>query len=151
LVNPVPVNVVREMGADFVIAVNLNRGVVRGEGPPKPTSEPPPPDRDAPTTDARNRISQALATRMARVKRPVLDQLSRWRSRDPLPSIFDVMITSIGIMETRITMTRLEREPPDLLIEPRVGHLRSMEFHRAGEAILEGYREATHRLAGLST
>lgn len=151
LVNPVPVNVVRELGAEFVIAVNLNRGVVRGGSPPEPAIEPPPPDRDAPTTEARNRISRALATRMARVKRPVLDQLGRWRSRDPLPSIFDVMITSIGIMETRITMTRLEREPPDLLIEPRVGHLRSMEFHRAGEAILEGYREATHRLAGLST
>ncbi|MDH3291706.1 MAG: patatin-like phospholipase family protein [Gemmatimonadota bacterium] len=151
LVNPVPVNVLRAMGADFVIAVDLNHGVVGGRvyrgraAPPAPE----PPVRDVPVTDVKSRIARALHTRMARVGLPALAQIKRWRSREQLPSIFDVMTTSISIMETFITTTRLDADPPDLLIQPKLGHIRSMEFHRAGEAILEGYREAKERLANL--
>jgi NTE family protein len=60
------------------------------------------------------------------------------------------MTTSIAIMEGLITTARLQADPPDLLIQPKVGHLRSLEFHRAGEAIAEGFREAKDRLAGIS-
>lgn len=149
LVNPVPVNVLREMGADFVIAVDLSHRVVGGrfsrEVPAPPREE----EQDTRVTELKNRIAQALSARMARVRVPALDQIRRWRSRQPLPSIFDVMTTSISIMETLITTARLRADPPDLLIQPKVGHLRSLEFHRAGEAIAEGYREAAHRLGGM--
>jgi NTE family protein len=37
-------------------------------------------------------------------------------------------------------------EPPDLLVAPRVAHLRLLEFHRAKEAIEEG-RSAVERVA----
>jgi NTE family protein len=146
LVNPVPVNVLRDMGADFVIAVDLNRGVVGERASRGRATALEPPVRDAPVTEIKSRISRALHTRMARVGGPALAQIKRWRSREQLPSIFDVMTTSINIMETFITTTRLDADPPDLLIQPKVGHIRSMEFHRAGEAILEGYREAKERL-----
>jgi len=147
LVNPVPVSVLREMGADFVIAVDLNHGVVGGR-PSRGTIAPPEPaPPDTRVTEIKNRIAQALNTRMARVRLPALDQIRRWRSRQPLPSIFDVMTTSINIMGGLITTARLQADPPDLLIQPKVAHLRSLEFHRAGEAIAEGYREAADRLA----
>ena len=150
LVNPVPVNVLRSMGADFVIAVDLNHGVVGGRVSRGRAAPPAPPVRDVPVTEIKSRIARALHTQMARMGLPALDQIKRWRSREQLPSIFDVMATSISIMETLITTSRLDADPPDLLIQPKVGHIRSMEFHRAGEAILEGYREAKERLTGLS-
>ena len=147
LVNPVPVNVLREMGADFVIAVDLNHGVV-GSRPSRELAAPGEASpRDTRVAEIKNRIAQALNARMARVRVPALDQIRRWRNRQPLPSIFDVMTASISIMGGLITTARLEADPPDLLIQPKVGHLRLLEFHRAGEAIAEGYREAADRLA----
>lgn len=146
LVNPVPVNVLRDMGAEFVIAVDLSHGVVGRKMARDRTAPPKPAARESRVTEARNRIARALRTRMARVGLPALDQITRWRSRERLPSIFDVMITSLNIMEAFITKSRLEADPPDLLIQPKVGHIRSLEFHRAEEAIAEGYREARERL-----
>jgi NTE family protein len=148
LVNPVPVNVLREMGADFVIAVDLSHGVVGSRTSREVPAPPRVEDPDTRVTEIKNRIAQALSARMARASFPALDQIRRWRSRQPLPSIFDVMTTSISIMETLITTARLQADPPDLLIQPKVGHLRSLEFHRAREAIAEGYREAADRLGG---
>jgi NTE family protein len=148
LVNPVPVNVLREMGADFVIAVDLSHGVVGSRTSREVPAPPRVEDPDTRVTEIKNRIAQALSARMERVSFPALDQIRRWRSRQPLPSIFDVMTTSISIMETLITTARLQADPPDLLIQPKVGHLRSLEFHRAREAIAEGYREAADRLGG---
>jgi NTE family protein len=46
---------------------------------------------------------------------------------------------SLYIMQVRITRARLAGDPPDILLTPRVGHIHLMEFHRASEAIEEGY------------
>ena len=61
--------------------------------------------------------------------------------KDPIPNILGVPVTSINIMETRITAIRLKIDPPNLLIQPKLGHLKFLEFHRAQEAILAGYKE----------
>ncbi|MFQ6047599.1 MAG: patatin-like phospholipase family protein [Gemmatimonadales bacterium] len=147
LVNPVPVNVLRDMGADFTVAVDLNRGVVGRKAPSQPAPSPGPPVPDTPATETKVRIAKALQRRFSRVGLPALPQIKRWRSREQLPSIFDVVTTSINIMETFITTTRLEQDRPDLLIQPKLGHMRWLDFHRAGEAIAEGYREARERLS----
>jgi NTE family protein len=62
------------------------------------------------------------------------------------PSLLDVLTSSIDIMQVRITRSRMAGEPPDLLVAPRVAHLRLLEFHRAKEAIEEG-RSAVERVA----
>jgi len=62
-------------------------------------------------------------------------------ARDPMPNIFEVLMTSINIMETQITATRLKADPPDVLIQPHLGHIRFLEFNRAEEAIVAGYEE----------
>jgi NTE family protein len=48
-------------------------------------------------------------------------------------------------MQDRITRSRLAGEPPDVAINPRVGHVGMLEFHRAAELIDEG-RAATERM-----
>jgi len=43
-------------------------------------------------------------------------------------------------MQVRITRARMAGDPPDVLIAPKLSQIRLLEFHRAGEAIEEGYR-----------
>jgi NTE family protein len=70
-----------------------------------------------------------------------------------LPSILDVLTTSIDIMQVRISRSRMAGEPPDLIVAPRLAHFRMLDFQRAGEAIQEGHRavqRVAHNLAELN-
>ena len=91
----------------------------------------------------------ALKSRTDMPDPTALAQLRRWKASDPVPNIFDVLVTSINIMETQITESRLQTDSPDLLIQPDLGHIRFLEFHRAEEAIAEGYREARTQVDAL--
>ena len=65
----------------------------------------------------------------------------------PEPGLFDVIAGSINIMQDRITHSRMAEDPPDILIEPKLGYIGLMEFDRAKETIQEG-NEATQRVKG---
>ena len=148
LVNPVPINVVREMGADFVIAVDLNhdsegrsgleRIKITGEAGANASSgdsgpaDRGPADKDAPV------LKGAPA-----LKDVALEQVRKWFVKDPeMPNIFEVLMASINIMESRITESNLIKSPADLLIRPNLGDVNFLEFHRAAEVIEEGLRAA---------
>ena len=60
--------------------------------------------------------------------------------------MLDVLASSINIMQVRIARSRMAGEPPDLIVAPRLAHLRLLDFHRAKEAIEEGHR-AVERVA----
>jgi NTE family protein len=67
-----------------------------------------------------------------------------------LPTLPEVLATSINIMQVRIARSRMAGEPPDVTVAPRLAHLRLLDFHRAKEAIEEGHRaveRAAHALA----
>jgi len=152
LVNPVPVSVVRDMGADFVIAVDLNHDIVgtkikkikrasaRSAG--RETGQP---------SAEKTKMLDALSKRVGILDRLGLAQARQWDAKDPLPNIFEVLLTSISIMENQITATKLKADPPSLLIRPNLGHIRFLEFNRAREAITEGYRETRSQLGALIT
>ena len=151
LVNPVPVSVVREMGADFVIAVDLNHDIIAKKGftqisIPDSSIRHSEKEGGQNSVETKSTIFEALNRRIRMVDFPALTQVRQWLVRDPLPNIFEVLMTSINIMETQITTSRLKTDPPDLLIRPNLGHLRFLEFNRAQEAIVEGYGEARARL-----
>ena len=140
LVNPVPVSVARAMGADFVIAVDLNHDIVMSrQAHPDRNSEP------------RSQLLTRLFDSLRTVNGPVLNQFSAWLQRDPLPGIFEVLLASIYIMQERITETTLQHDRPDILIRPPLGKVRFMEFDRAEEIIDIGYRCAVQQLAALPT
>ncbi|MDY0331510.1 MAG: patatin-like phospholipase family protein [Thiomonas sp.] len=150
LSNPVPVSVARAMGADRVIAVDLNHGVVQNQL--KRRSRPQRQDRSPPAqeTAARwvadyRRVMNELKSRLLEPGAPAKDQFARWAQRDePLPNMFEVLLASVNVMEMHITESRLRVEPPDLLIRPALGDIRFLEFGRAEESIQIGY-DATMR------
>jgi len=58
---------------------------------------------------------------------------------DP-PSVLDVLMDSLNIMQVRITQSRLAGEPADVVIRPRLPSMLAMEFHKGAEAMEEGRR-----------
>jgi NTE family protein len=132
LVNPVPVSLARAMGADMLIAVDLGSDILGRRLRPDPSSKAP---------------ESAIGDWMRRLQ----DHLGVPGQRPPgagpmMPSILDVLTTSIDIMQVRISRSRMVGEPPDLIVAPRLAHLHLLDFQRASEAIEEG-RRAVQRVA----
>ena len=65
-----------------------------------------------------------------------------------MPSMFNVFMTSLDIVEMRVARSRLAGEPADVLLTPLLPDFATMDFHRAAEAIEEG-RAAVARMAPL--
>jgi NTE family protein len=147
LINPVPVSAVRKMGADYVIAVDLNHDIIKKRSASRIDPVEPSLENVVDQSPAQKwKILHDLTHRVDEFSSPALSQVRRWLHKDPGPNIFDVLTTAINIMEMQITATKLATDPPDLLIQPRLGNIRFLEYHRAQEAIDEGYREATTQL-----
>jgi NTE family protein len=137
LVNPVPVSLARALGAELVIAVDLNTNLVGRHLRPRS----PAPPRNRPAADS---LAAAL---MQRLQAGLEGLPLPWReTEEQPPSLFDTLATSINIMQVQISRSRLAGEPPDVLVTPRLAHLGLLEFHRAREAIAEGRRavQAVH-------
>ena len=147
LVNPVPVSVARAMGADVVIAVDINADRL---APPPETIDSAPDRHDGePVSEWRQRLSAAINERLGGIDQKVKAQLNRWTRSESGPNIFDVLGNTVRIMEAQIAETMLRATQPDVLIRPTVGHITFLEFHEAREAIREGYRAAMPALEGL--
>lgn len=63
-----------------------------------------------------------------------------------MPSLVDVLAGTMDIVHVRIGRSRMAGDPPDVLVTPRLAHLRLLDFHRAKEGIDEG-RRAAERVA----
>ena len=124
LVNPVPVSVCRALGADIVIAVNLNGDIV-GRHFTQPPRQPGQAD------GIRGKISGLV--------REYTDTFfATHRENDKPPSLFDAIAGSVNIIQDRITRSRMAGDPPDILLSPKLSHIGLLEFYRADEAIAEG-------------
>jgi NTE family protein len=136
LVNPVPVSLARAMGADVVIAVDLSSDILGRHLQPEPEPEPP-------------------AAEVSEWLRKLQENLGVFIPAHPdneprLPSILDVVASSINIMQVRISRSRMSGEPPDAIVAPRLAHLGLLDFHRAKEAIEAGERAVEAALPSLN-
>lgn len=61
-----------------------------------------------------------------------------WQFGNGEPGTFDVMVTSLNIIQDRIARSRLAGDPPDISINPKIGHIGLLEFDRADELISAG-------------
>lgn len=131
LVNPVPVSLCRAMGADIIIAVDLNWSLVRQRNRIAAQAETPP---------MSSKRSAMLSALVARFKPPVPPR----NGEDPadMPSMLDVLTSSLNIMQMRITQSRLAGDPADVVIRPRLYDVAPMDYHLAAQIIAEGERAA---------
>ncbi len=136
LVNPVPVSLCRAMGADVVIAVDLNWDVMLHHSRVASHAR----DAEAEETPQGGML-QAILTRL----RPARAGNGRDNGA-PMPSMLDVMTTSLNIMQMRITQSRLAGEPADVVIRPRLNEVAAMDYHMAAGTIAEGERAAEFAL-----
>jgi NTE family protein len=125
LVDPLPVAPCRALGADLVIAINLNTDII---GKMRRTAATPR------TSIGFDPVVLGLENFAPEARVP----LSVPKQEGGLPSVFGVMTTSLSIMQDRLTRSRLAGDPPDVHVTPRVGHIGLLEFERAREAIWEG-------------
>lgn len=121
LCNPVPTNICRALGAEVIVAINLNGDIVG---------------------------KHFHQSKTAAKKEGLTDKLKQYtgslfEKSEPsqTPRFFEAMAGSINIMQDKITRSRLAGDLPDLLIEPKLSHIGLMEFHRAPEAIEAGRQE----------
>lgn len=154
LVNPVPVSLCRAMGAEVVIAVNLNGDIVGRHFSPRPAGTDPKEtstNKSGSTSDADvsedNDSLRQLFERLRSGFGTHLDSLISslaQRKETAEPGLFDVLAGSINIVQDRLTRSRMAGDPPEVVITPRLSSIRLMEFDRAAEAI-EGGIEAVSR------
>ncbi|WP_158770055.1 patatin-like phospholipase family protein [Paraglaciecola sp. L1A13] len=159
VVNPVPVNLCRHLGADIVFAVNLSA------------------DFRPQTMDNNEKERERNQQKITDMFTKSQNHLSKWfksdrkdKDSDPdkaddqddvelnseiakpraaknhPPSMIGVMAGSLDILQARVTRSRLAGNPPDILIEPQLRDFGMMEFYRAGELIEEG-RNSVKRIA----
>jgi len=145
LVDPVPVKVVREMGADIVIAIDLNSGLAIKK-PPKKSVE-----KTKQLQKERNEFINRIASQYNSAERAVKNKINHWFSSSSKPSIIDVLGSSVGIIEEQITRINLAMDPPDILIQPRLGDLKMFDFDQAERSIKEGYTQAKYQIDNIKS
>ena len=142
LVNPIPITTARAMGADLVIAVNLNSELLgRGSVIPDHAA-----DQASPETGQPGFLGPVKDAASA------MSHYFNGRATSPdtgAPSIAAVMVDTINITQDRIARSRLAGDPPDVMIAPKLARIGLFEFHRADEAIAIGAEAAERMLPEL--
>ena len=137
LVNPVPVSACQAMGARMTIGVDLHADIIGkaakpGQAYPTIAGFDMFDDNDVPPEEQK-KITSGLARRL-------------FRREENNPSLFGVMVSALGIMQDRMTRSRLAGDPPDVHIKPQIGHIGLLEFEKASELIAEGEAAANKAL-----
>lgn len=162
VVNPMPVDVVRSMGAEIVIGVDVlcmgrpgkRETPIREKARKKPTLR----FESRHLAVVKKKVNALLQEHSPRIK--FLDELShrtglrihsvRGKVDPEAPSIFDVLMQLVHAMEYE--RMKLSLEAADIVISPDVSDIGAFAFHKGEEAIAQGYRaarDALPRLQGL--
>jgi NTE family protein len=129
LVNPVPVSVCRALGAEVVIAVNLNGDIVGRHIE----------NRDLKNLEKKNNNG---------ITKKITDLVKEYTNltfpengddnEEQSPGLLNAIAASVNITQDRITRSRMAGDPPDIVFAPKLSHIGLLELHRAKEAISEG-------------
>ncbi|MFQ6083059.1 MAG: patatin-like phospholipase family protein [Candidatus Aminicenantia bacterium] len=146
IVNPVPVDTAKKMGADIVIAVNVI--------PPTPSILKKEKMRKEKIIKRKEEInSQKVNTAVADYIKDKIDSLVSFskiseifkkeeKKRYSPPNLINILLNTINIFEEEIIKLRLEKDKPDFFIEPNTSNINSREFYKAKEAIRVGEEAA---------
>jgi len=136
LVNPVPVSVCRALGANIVIAVNLNGDIVGkhlGRTGTKGLEKKPNSGITKKITDLVKEYTN-------------LSFLNGDEDEEQPPGLLNAIAASVNITQDRITRSRMAGDPPDIIFSPKLSDIGLLELYRAREAISEGERCVQRKL-----
>jgi len=120
VVNPLPVQVVRELGAEYIVAVDICPEIAKKMTIQRSVT-------DAGQVQERGRGGEVK-----------------------LPNIFEIIMGSITIMESQIVDMRMKTESPDLIVKPDVEDIGTYDFHRYREGADRGEFAAGRVISKLS-
>jgi len=149
--NPLPVDVVKKMGAGFTVAVNLHPGlkVSRLKKYVKNGA-----DKfginlfqdDVHYADEKQSVSvHEHQNDHAGWFKNIEQWLSRDKEKDLYPSIFEVLSQAIDIMEYVNTVNTLKYHTPTVLIEPDLLQVGTLDFHDAKNILTAGYAASAEK------
>jgi len=125
VVNPVPISLTRALGADVVIAVDLQHDAHLMQQDLLSVT----PESDEETQPQPDSWSGRLRQRISGLK---------LRRVNHTPGAMEIMSTSIQVLENRLKRNRMAGDPPDVLLQPFCPQISTLDFHRAEEAIEAG-------------
>jgi len=144
LIDPVPVSVVKSMGADLVIAVDLNSGVINGHKKKREKNIDNNKQRKA---EARNEIVNQLFSKYDQAGKLMKNKLNSWFTQsESSPHIINIIGSAIGIMQAQITKNNLEIDCPDVLIQPQLAGVKMFDYDQAERSINEGYDRTMEKM-----
>jgi len=108
VVEPVPVRTARELGADVVIAVDLNTYVL-----------------DRRSKNGKGSFGKLLESRLF------------FRDKE-IPDVFSLMMDSLYIMQRSLSQLRLKEDRPEVIISPKIGDVGFMDYNMAPDVIRMG-------------
>ena len=157
VLDPVPVGVARAMGADVIVAVDLNtrivsprRGGLSGEKGDEEISNPA--EETKKEGPKRHPIIDKVSSYLDNIETIFKDkENSHQQENSSPPEIIETVTASISIMAERITRMNLAVDRPDILIQPRLGEMKMMNFDHVSHAINEGYIGAQEKIEDLRT
>lgn len=131
LINPVPVSVLQALGARMTIAIDLNADMIG-----KATV----PGQKIPRAVGYDLLDNNVGPKkeIDKLRRNSMTRKLFSRRDQETPSLFGVLVSSLNIIQDRLTRSRLAGDPPDVHIKPHIGHIGLMEFDKAKEMIAEG-------------
>ena len=125
LVNPLPISICRALGADFVIAVNLNGDIVGKHLIRK--------EKNKTEED-----DEGLAERVMKNIKKYSETIFPDDNKDNTPGFYNIIASSINIFQDRITRSRMAGDPPEVLLAPKLSRIGLLEFDKGVEALNEG-------------
>ena len=140
LVNPVPISVCRALGADIVIAVNLNSDLIGRHRKLAPDiahkiAHP----GELPGNQKSIKKNNGVAGKLTELVKEYSNSLFPAANGDMQPpGLLDAIAGSINITQDRITRSRMAGDPADVMLSPKLADIGLLEVYRADEAIAEG-------------
>jgi len=152
--NPLPIDVVKDMGAGLTIAVNLHPGL--------------PKSKSMKNSDKNfNRMNNSSAEDIHQIedkdgedkdgigkfdlwnnfadKMKKTDQSKSNKQKPAAPSILEVISRTIDILGYVNTLNMLDAHKPTVLIEPQLLELGSFDFHEAKDILIEGFESSAKK------
>ena len=151
LVNPVPVDVVRDMGADIVIAVDLSKEIgnhrLKNHVKKSKNNIEQKSYSKMYLKDFDNLILKKITENLTKAEKLVFGQIgSRSKSKIDLPNIFEIFSISIDIVENQIAKANFQISKPDVIIHPNLSDLNFFDFNLGKKAIDEGYKQTMKKM-----